>query len=87
MHRSCKLTQKTGGTFLSPPMASGYGGGTAATRLRKRLKVIQHMDGSKNRGKPPNHHILIGFSIIFTIHFGGFPPIFGSTPILDDDKQ
>ena len=23
----------------------------------------------------------IGFSIIFTIHFGVFPPIFGSTPI------
>ena len=25
--------------------------------------------------------ILIGFSIIFTIHFGGFPPIFGNTHI------
>ena len=25
--------------------------------------------------------ILIGFSIIFPIHFGGKPPIFGSTPI------
>ena len=25
--------------------------------------------------------ILIGFSIIFTIHFGGFPPIFGNTQI------
>ena len=24
---------------------------------------------------PPNHPILIGFSIIFTIHFGG-PPLF-----------
>ena len=30
---------------------------------------------------PPNHPTLIGFSIIFTIHFGGFPPIFGLTPI------
>ena len=30
---------------------------------------------------PPNHPILIGFSIIFTIHFGGFPPIFGNTHI------
>ena len=28
---------------------------------------------------PPNHPILIGCSIIFTIHFGGFPPIFGNT--------
>ena len=27
----------------------------------------------------PNHPILIRFSIIFTIHFGGFPPIFGFT--------
>ena len=31
-------------------------------------------------GKPAKSSILIGFSIIFTIHFGGFPPIFGSTP-------
>ena len=26
-------------------------------------------------------HLFIGLSIIFTIHFGGFTPIFGSTPI------
>ena len=26
--------------------------------------------------------IFIGFSIIFTIHFGGFPPIFGNTHLL-----
>ena len=32
------------------------------------------MDVSENSGiSPPNHPILIGFSIIFTIHFGGFP--------------
>ena len=30
----------------------------------------------KNRGKTPKSSILIGFSIIFTIHFGGKPPIF-----------
>ena len=30
---------------------------------------------------PPNHPILIGFSIIFTIHFGGNTPIFGNTHI------
>ena len=37
---------------------------------------------TKNRGVyPPNHPILIGLSLIFTIHFGGFSPIFGSTPI------
>ena len=28
---------------------------------------------------PPNYPFLIGFSIIFTIPFGGFPPIFGNT--------
>ena len=30
---------------------------------------------------PPKSSILIGFSIIFTIHFGVFPPIFGNTYI------
>ena len=30
---------------------------------------------------PPNHPILIGVSIIFTIHFGGFPPICGNIQI------
>ena len=35
---------------------------------------------SKNRGTPKSS-ILIEFSIIFTIHFGGFPPIFGNTHI------
>ena len=31
-------------------------------------------------GKTPQIiHLLIGFSIIFTIHFGGFPTIFGNT--------
>ena len=33
-------------------------------------------------GNPPKSSILIGFSIIFTIHFGGFPPIFGNTQIV-----
>ena len=37
------------------------------------------MDVSKNRGTPKSS-ILIGFSIIFTIHFGG-PPLFLETPI------
>ncbi len=30
---------------------------------------------------PPKSSIFIGFSIIFTIHFGGLPPIFGNTHI------
>ena len=37
------------------------------------------MDVSKNNGTPKSS-ILIGFSIIFTIHFGG-PPLFSETPI------
>ena len=36
---------------------------------------------SKNRGTPKSS-ILIGFSLIFTIHFGGFPSIFGNTQLL-----
>ena len=39
------------------------------------------MDVSKNSGKTPPQiiHLLIGFSIIFTMHFGGFP-LFLETP-------
>ena len=39
------------------------------------------MGVSKNKGfNPPNHPFVhrVWFSIIFTIHFGGFPPIFGN---------
>ena len=35
-----------------------------------------HKGVSKNRGGPPKSSILIGFSIIFTIHFGGQIPLF-----------
>ncbi len=38
-----------------------------------------YMGVSKNKGSPKSS-ILIGFSIIFTIHFGG-PPLFLETPI------
>ena len=37
-----------------------------------------YMDVSKNRGTPKSS-ILIGFSVIFTIHLGGFPTILGNT--------
>ena len=41
----------------------------------------RHMGGPPKIG-PPKSSILIGFSIIFTIHFGGFTtPIFGNTHI------
>ena len=39
-----------------------------------------YMGVSKNRGTPKSS-ILIGFSIIFTIHFGGNTPIFGNIHI------
>ena len=37
----------------------------------------------KNKGTPKSS-ILIGFSIIFTIHFGGFPPIFWKHPYVSN---
>ena len=37
------------------------------------------MDVSANGGFPPKSAILVGFSIIFTIHFG--VPLFLETPI------
>jgi len=36
------------------------------------------MGVSKNSGFPPKSSIQIGFSMIFTIHFGGKPPILGN---------
>ena len=42
------------------------------------------MGVSKNSGTPKSS-ILIGFPIIFTIHFGGFPPIFGNTYVFAPD--
>ena len=40
-------------------------------------KTYEDMGVSKNRGGlPKSSHLLIGFSIIFTIHFGGKIPLF-----------
>ena len=39
----------------------------------------------KNRGIPKSS-ISIGFSIIFTIHFGGFPPMFGNIHISPESE-
>ena len=45
-------------------------------------QIIHHMDVSENSGGyPPKSSILIGFSIIFTIHFR--VPLFLETPILN----
>ena len=57
------------------------------TRLKHLLKYLLkgtsveiswiHMGVSKNNGKTPQIiHLFIGFSLIFTIHFGGFSPYF-----------
>ncbi len=53
--------------------------------FQNQLKRHHHYDMgvSKNRGTPKSSS-LIGFSIIFTIHFGVFPPIFGLTPTYCD---
>ena len=44
------------------------------------------MSVSKNRGTSKSS-ILIGFPIIFTIHFGGLPPLFLETPIFSREKN
>ena len=50
-------------------------------RVNSPRETWRNMGVSKNRGVyPPKSSILIGFSLIFTIHFGFFPPIFGLTP-------
>ena len=52
------------------------------SRHWKTCHIPDYMDVSKNRGFSPQIiPCLIGFSLIFTIHFGGFPPIFGNTHI------
>ena len=43
------------------------------------------MDVSENSGTPKSS-ILIGFSIIFTIHFGGFPHFWFNTHISYDNN-
>ena len=45
----------------------------------KRDERYHHLGVSENRGTPKSS-IFIGISIIFTIHFGGFIPIFGNPP-------
>ncbi len=56
-------------------------------RLKKTWKSIsilfEYLGVSKNMRKPPKASILLGFSIIFNIHFGGFTPIFGNNQYFD----
>ena len=48
--------------------------------IRLMMFIPYHMGVCKNGGGPPKSSILIGFFIIFTIHFGG-PPLFLEAPI------
>ena len=62
------------------PLASYTGSTNIQAQGSKPGTLTNYMDVSENSGTPKSS-ILIGVSIIFTIHFGGKPPIFGSTPI------
>ncbi len=43
---------------------------------------------SKNNGTPKSSHLFIGFSIMFTTHFGWFStPIFGGPPKTSETAQ
>ena len=53
--------------------------------LTKKVLFLPHLDVSENNGTPKSS-ILIGFSIIFTIHFGG-PPLFLEPPIFLFQKK
>ena len=43
------------------------------------MNFLRHEMGVSENSGTPKSSILIGFSIIFTIHFGGFPLFFGNT--------
>ena len=56
--------------------------GLSKANVDLKKMLVRICFGFENSGFPPQIiHFFIGFSISFTIHFGGFPPIFGSTPI------
>ena len=49
--------------------------------IHPRTQAYTHVGVSKNSGFPLKSSILIKFSIIFTIHFGGFTTILGNTHV------
>ncbi len=54
----------------------------ANDELAEAAFFYKHLGGPpKIGGNPPKSSILIGVFLIFTIHFGGFPSIFGVPPI------
>ena len=54
--------------------------GPSSRRWSRKFSIRIYLDVSENSGFPPKSSILIGFSIIFTIHFGGFSPYFWKHP-------
>ena len=69
----CKATTQKRLSMLDLPRRTRFGSW-----------FIGQMDVSKNRGGPPKSSILIGFFIIFTIHFG--VPLFLETPRSADEN-
>ena len=55
--------------------------------ITKMQKCTNQLDVSKNMGKPLKSPILTGFSIIFTIHFGGNTPYVWKYPTLKVEIQ
>jgi len=63
-----------------PGVSAAEGQGREDTVKKRQLGV------SKNREKKPKLSILLGFSIIFTIHFG-IPLFFGNTQFKQEDSD
>ena len=72
----CKITDST--VQKNRPESLLHTGGHLDPGRAKQILVDPKIGFSKNMAKPPKSSILIGFSIIFTIHFG--IPLFLETP-------
>ena len=66
---------------MAPVMASPSVKKPPKTYTRTVYQYNNYMGVFKNSGThgTPKSSILIGFSIMFTLHFACFPPIFGNT--------
>ena len=83
----CKRHQITIGTTNSSMLGKKYKKHSPNGDLSIRESDNNHrMDVSENSGTPKSS-ILIGFSIIFSIHFGGNTPIFGNTRIFTNKSH
>ena len=72
LHLTCSVIKKDAFSRFSTEKIPNSAGESGSILLRLMFPKI---------GVPPNHPILIGFSIIFTIHFGVLP-LFLETPRL-----